>query len=273
MIRLVATDLDGTVVRHDGTVSPRTVAALARVEAAGLLLVLVTGRPPRWMHDVVAATGHRGVALCGNGAFVYDLHTERLLEVHPIPRDVGLEVVARVRAALPGAAFAVETGRSFAHDPSYLSRWPTPPGTEVGPVGELLRHRVGKLLVRDEGSSGDAMLAVVRAVAGDLVEVTHSNPHDCLLEISARGVSKASALARYAAGHGVSAAEVLAFGDQPNDLPMLAWAGTAYAVANAHPDVLAAVSGRASSVEDDGVAAVLERLLDDGPRPTRRRGG
>lgn len=266
MIRLVATDLDGTVVRHDGTVSARTVAALAGVEAAGLLLVLVTGRPPRWMHDVVEATGHRGIALCGNGAFVYDLHTERLLEIHQVPADVGLEVVSRVRSVLPGAAFAVETGHAFAHDPAYLSRWPTPPGTEVAPVEHLLRHRVGKLLVRDEGSTGDAMLAAVRSVAGDLVEVTHSNPHDCLLEISARGVSKASALERYAAGHGIEAAEVLAFGDQPNDLPMLAWAGTAYAVANAHPDVLAAVSAITASVDDDGVAAVLERLLDGRPR-------
>ncbi|MCU0265265.1 MAG: Cof-type HAD-IIB family hydrolase [Actinomycetia bacterium] len=262
VIRLVATDLDGTVVRTDGTVSARTVAALAAVEAAGLLLVLVTGRPPRWMADVVAATGHRGVALCGNGAFVYDLHTEQVLEVRPIAPDVGLEVVARLRTALPGAAFAVETGHAFAHDPRYRSRWATPPGTEVAPVEQLLHHRVGKLLVRDEGNAGDAMLATARAVVGDLVEVTHSNPHDCLLEISARGVSKASALARYAAGHGVSAAEVLAFGDQPNDLPMLAWAGTAYVVANAHPDVRAAVPARTGAVDDDGVAAVLERLLD-----------
>lgn len=262
MIRLVATDLDGTVVRADGTVSSRTLAALAAVEAAGLQLVLVTGRPPRWMGAIVAATGHRGLALCGNGAFGYDLHTERLLDVRPIPPDVGHEVVARLKSVMPRAAFAVETGHAFAHDPDYLSRWPTPPGTEVAPVGRLLqRHRVGKLLVRDEGSRADAMAALAAAVVGDLVEVTHSNPNDCLLEISARGVTKAAALARHAAALGVTPDEVLAFGDQPNDLPMLAWAGQAYAVANAHPAVLAAVPDHTDGVEQDGVAVVLERLL------------
>src|SRR3712207_3885891 len=77
--RLVASDLDGTLVRSDGTVSDRTRAALEAVEAAGSVLVLVTGRPPRWMHPVVEATGHRGIAVCANGALVYDLHTERVV--------------------------------------------------------------------------------------------------------------------------------------------------------------------------------------------------
>jgi hydroxymethylpyrimidine pyrophosphatase-like HAD family hydrolase len=88
-----------------------------------------------------------------------------------------------------------------------------------------------------------------------------SNANDCLLEISAAGVSKASTLARVAAEHGVGADDVLAFGDQPNDLPMLTWAGTGYAVANAHPAVLAAIPRHTASVEDDGVAQVLEDLL------------
>ena len=265
MIRLVATDLDGTVVRLDGTVSARTVAALAAVEDAGLHLLLVTGRPPRWMGGVVEATGHRGIAVCGNGAFVYDLHAERLLESFLIPTDVAVEAVARLRTAMPSAVFATESGQGFAHEPAYLPRWPSPPGTVVAPVEVLVAASVGKLLVRVEGSSGDAMLARARDAVGGLVEATHSNPRDCLLEISAGGVSKASTLARLAARAGVVAAEVLAFGDQPNDLPMLAWAGRGVAVANAHPQVLAAVTEHTAGVDDDGVAIVIEGLLGRPP--------
>jgi len=262
VIRLVATDLDGTVVRRDGTMSERTVAALAAVERAGLHLVLVTGRPPRWMGEVVEATGHRGVAVCGNGAFVYDLHAAQLLETFAIPPDVVLDVVHRLRVAMPAAAFAVETGAGFAHDPGYHPRWPSPPGTVVAPVEVLaVHHPVGKLLVRDESSAGDEMLEMADGLLAGLVEVTHSNARDCLLEISAAGVSKASTLARLAAERGVTADQVVAFGDQPNDLPMLAWAGSSWAVANAHPQVLAAVGQHTGSVDDDGVAQVLEALL------------
>lgn len=259
-VRLVATDLDGTVVRRDGTISARTVAALAAVEDAGLHLVLVTGRPPRWMRPISEATGHHGIAVCGNGAFVYDLHAERVVERFALEPAEGAEAVRRIRAVLPGAAFAVETGWGFGHEPSYEPNWPTPDLTRVVPVEDLVAEPVGKLLVRLKGSDGDAMLEAVAPVLSGLAEATHSNAGDCLLEVSARGVSKASTLARVCEERGVAAGEVLAFGDQPNDLPMLAWAGLAYAVANAHPLVLASGARLAGSVDADGVAAVLERL-------------
>ncbi len=111
------------------------------------------------------------------------------------------------------------------------------------------------------------MLAAAREVLGDLVSVTHSNPRDCLLEISAPGVTKASTLALLAGRLGIGPAQVLAFGDQPNDLPMLAWAGAAYAMGGSHPEVLAAVARRTGSVDEDGVAVVLEQLLATGTLP------
>jgi Cof subfamily protein (haloacid dehalogenase superfamily) len=259
-VRLVATDLDGTVVRRDGSISARTVAALAAVEDAGLHLVLVTGRPPRWMRPISEATGHHGIAICGNGAFVYDLHAERVVERFALEPAEGAEAVRRIRAVLPGAAFAVETGWGFGHEPAYEPNWPTPDLTRVVPVEDLVAEPVGKLLVRLKGSDGDAMLEAVAPVLSGLAEATHSNSGDCLLEISARGVSKASTLARVCAERGVAAGEVLAFGDQPNDLPMLAWSGLAYAVANAHPLVLSSGARLTGTVEEDGVARVLETL-------------
>ncbi len=272
-MRMVATDLDGTIVRRDGTVSARTVAALAAVEDAGVPLVLVTGRPPRWMRAVVEATGHRGVAICANGAVVYDLHTERILEAFLLPVDAGQEAVRRVREVMPGAAFAVESGAGFAHDPGYRPRWNPTDRVRVAPAEELVAVPVVKLLVRDEDSDGDTMLALAREALAGLVEVTHSNAQDCLLEISGLGVSKATTLARLAGERGVAAADVVAFGDQPNHQPMLTWAGTGYAVANAHPDVLAAIPRHTGSVDDDGVAAVLEALLGSGGLGSRTAGG
>ncbi|MCC4321954.1 HAD family hydrolase, partial [Streptomyces malaysiensis] len=106
----------------------------------------------------------------------------------------------------------------------------------------------------------DAFLQLARSVAGAHGDFTRSSP-SALLEVSGLGVSKASTLARCCAERGISAADVVAFGDMPNDLEMLMWAGTSYAMANAHPDVLAATTHRTASNTDDGVAAVIERML------------
>ena len=122
--RLVASDLDGTLVRSDLSVSPRTRAVLAAVEDAGALFVMVTGRPPRWMAPVAEQTGHRGLAVCANGAIVYDLHTERVVRDHRISGDTALEVIEALRAQVPGIAFAVEKGLDgFGREPSYVPRW------------------------------------------------------------------------------------------------------------------------------------------------------
>ena len=124
--RLVATDLDGTIVQRDGTVSRRTVEVLRAVEDAGWHLVLVTGRPPRWMAPVVEATGHRGRAICANGAFVYDLHSERVLDSYLLETEAAREVASRLREVMPGVAFALETADGFCREEAYAARWPTP---------------------------------------------------------------------------------------------------------------------------------------------------
>jgi Cof subfamily protein (haloacid dehalogenase superfamily) len=266
-VRLVATDLDGTVVRRDGTLSARVLAALDAVEDAGVPVVFVTGRPPRWMRPVVEQTGHRGLAVCANGAYVFDLATERVVERFLLAVDDAREAVRQVRAVLPDAVFAVERHESYAHEAAYTMRWESPEVAVVPTADDLLDEPVGKLLVRVEDSDGDAMLTAVTDRLAGLVTVTHSNQRDSLLEISARGVTKASTLERLAAERGIVAAEVVAFGDQPNDVPMLAWAGTGYAMADGHPAALAAVSRQARSVDEDGVALVLEQLLTQGTLP------
>jgi hypothetical protein len=264
VIRLVASDLDGTLVRPDGTVSARTRAALAAVERAGAALVLVTGRPPRWMRSVVEQTGHRGVAICANGAVVYDLHTERVLAVHPLDVPAAARFAARLRERLPEVRFAVEChDGSFGHEPGYRPRFP-PVGAWVGDVDRLLSGRVVKLLARHEELDADALLATAVAARADLpLELTHSS-QDGLLEVSGSGVTKASTLAGLAVERGIASEEVLAFGDMPNDVPMITWAGWGVAIGNAHPAALAAADEVAPDCERDGVARVLERVFPTG---------
>ena len=256
--RLVASDLDGTLVRSDSTVSPRTRDVLARVEDAGALFVMVTGRPPRWMAQVAEQTGHRGLAVCANGALLYDLHTEQVVRDFRIDGATALALVASLRSEVPGIAFAVEKGlEGFGREEAYVARWDNGE-VLVAPVEELVDSGVVKLLARVEGTGSDELLARSRTVVGDLAECTHSSP-DGLVEISAAGVSKASGLAALAEQWGIPAADVVAFGDMPNDLPMLAWAGRSVAMGNAHPDVLAAADEVTATNDDDGVARVLER--------------
>lgn len=261
VIRLVATDLDGTIVRSDGTVSPRTMAAFTAAEAAGVRVVFVTGRPPRWMAEVSEATGHRGLAICANGAYVYDMHADSLVDTYAMTGSDARRAVDELRAVMPNSAFAIETAEGFGHEPEYQPRWKVDPLLAVGPIHDMLNRSVAKLLVRDESLDGDSMLDLARPVLSEVAEVTHSNVNDCLLEVSALGVSKATTLARLASMWGVAQDEVVAFGDMPNDVDMLRWAGAGYAMANAHEEVLAAVDNVAPTIHEDGVAVVLESLL------------
>lgn len=259
--RIVATDLDGTIIRSDGTISERTLAALVAVEAAGSAVVFVTGRPPRWMDKVAEVTGHHGLAICGNGAVVYDLRRERIVETHAMDVGTARKVASLIKAEIPDVCFAVETATGFAHEPAYppLERDLTVVH-DIAPIEELLVGPVLKLLARHTAATPEEFLVQTRAAAGPYAEFTHSSKI-ALVEISALGVSKATTLASFCARHGVAADEVVAFGDMPNDLPMLAWAGRPYAVANAHPTVLEAVPNHTASNDDDGVAQIVEKLF------------
>lgn len=273
--RLIATDLDGTLLRDDKTVSDRTVAALAAAEVAGLDVFFVTGRPARWM-DVVSDHVHgHGLAICANGAAVVDLHRgRRIIDVRPLDQQDALAVVDALREAAPDVSFAVERTGGIHIEPWYPALHPDPLGI-VAPVEKLLgpgnAEPVLKLLAYHPEAEPDEFLALGRKAAGAHAQFTRSG-RSALLEISGSGVSKASTLARWCARRGVQPAEVVAFGDMPNDLEMLSWAGTSYAMANAHPEVLAATTHRTSSNETDGVAEVIEKLLLGLPRAAPQTG-
>jgi Cof subfamily protein (haloacid dehalogenase superfamily) len=261
--RIVACDLDGTLVRSDGTISDRTVKALRLAEEAGATVVFVTGRPPRWMHDVAEQTGSRGLAICSNGALIYDLGARSVVLERLLPPDVSQQLVPRLRGAFPGIVFAVETEHGFAREPGYRARYDIGQEHRVAPAEELLTEPVAKLLCRHEDTTSDELLHAAQSVAGDVATLTHSSSGlgGALLEISAPGVSKATTLELLCQQRGLTFEDVLAFGDMPNDLPLLSWAGASWAMANAHPDVLAAVDSVTTVNDDDGVARVLEDVF------------
>ncbi|HYB29757.1 MAG TPA: HAD family hydrolase [Solirubrobacteraceae bacterium] len=263
--RLVASDLDGTLLRSDGTVDERTRQAIATAEAAGATVVFCTARPHRWLKPLAEylfpTRPHHGLAVCANGAVLWDVHTESVIEAAPLEPAVARRLVALLEAELPGGTWAVERTGGFAHEPSYVPRWPVPADTLIDAVDALIDEPAVKLLLRHGRLSADDLLTRARAVGGHLAEFSHSSMNDALLEISATGVSKASGLARLCRRLGVEPDEVIAFGDMPNDLPMLAWAGRAVAVANAHPEVIAAADEVTASNDEAGVAQVLERLF------------
>jgi Cof subfamily protein (haloacid dehalogenase superfamily) len=261
-VKLVATDLDGTLVRSDRTLSDRTVAVL---EALQVPLVIATGRPLRWVMQIYDMLGHKPISVVANGAAVYDPDTDELLHSAPLSAEELAHACDALRAAVPDALFAVELdgGRTMVHEESYdVGMWEkTMVGRRAGLLADVVARPAAKLLVRSAANlDSDEFLALVSATLAGVYEATHSSLSG-LIEISASGVTKASGVAWVAARLGIDAEDVVVFGDMPNDIPMLAWAGRAVAVANAHPTVKEVADEVTASNDDDGVAVWLEREL------------
>ena len=267
--RLVATDLDGTLVRSDNTVSTYTQQVLAELDERDVPVVFVTGRPLRWAEDVFDHVGRHGLAVISNGALVWDVAGDRPVTLRGIEPEVGLEVAERIRAAVPGSAFAIETLAGTSLEPQYLERHPVPSGSRRAPIAELLTGQSGpvlKLMARHEELGYQEFWDRAADAVGDLAVITWSST-SAMLEISAAGVTKATTLAVLCEELGVGAEEVIAFGDMPNDIAMLTWAGTSYAMADAHPTVIQAATHLAPGHDDDGVARVLASVFGLEPAP------
>ncbi len=255
---LAAVDLDGTLLASDLTVHDRTVRALRRWRAAGRGVVVVTARPPRAVRWLDAVLDGAGTALCSNGALLHDLATGRTTPGECLSAGAVGALTAALRARLPGCMLAVEHGTHMVCDVGY-----PPDGSPAHEMefGDLLASSspVAKLVVRYPVLGVEDLHAVCAEVAAGLATATYSGRE--FVELSAPGVDKATVLARLCAGRRIDRRSVVAFGDMPNDLPMLRWAGHGVAMANAHPRLLAVADEVTSSHDEDGVAAVLERLL------------
>jgi Cof subfamily protein (haloacid dehalogenase superfamily) len=257
-LRLAAIDLDGTLLRSDGTISQRSRAAIRAARDAGIVVVIVTARGPSNVTDLARDAGIVGSAVCSNGALILDLASGAVIRERLLETEVAIRLVHGLRERLPGIVFAVER-EAFTHEPGFSAwGWEPPAGTRVADALELLDDPATKLILRHVDHEVDAIAAVARELAGDSATVVPSGGE--AVEVTAVGVNKAAGLAEVATELGIDAADVIAFGDYPNDVPMLAWAGRGVAVANAHAEVLAIADEVTASNDDDGVALVLERL-------------
>lgn len=261
-IRLIATDLDGTLLRDDGSISERTRRAIGGAQAAGLTVVFVTARPPRDVHAIADHLGITGMAICSNGAIVHDLATGETHRHERLCQDLARSLVSELRLAEPGVAFATEHGHRLgqeAHFPDLFADTVHHHARRIDDAAALCGEVLTKLLVHHPDHHVEHLATRIRGHLGDRGEVIWSGAP--FVEIAPSGVSKASGLASLCALLDLSPAEVIAFGDMPNDVPMLGYAGRGVAVSNAHPEVLAAADEVTASNEDDGVARVIESLL------------
>lgn len=263
---LIASDVDGTLLDAEERVTPRTRAAVHAAVDAGTHFVLATGRPPRWVPQVVEALGIAPMAVCANGAVIYDSATDRIVSARTLSAEVLAELAEVAMRIIPGAGLAVERVGRSAHDaatpqfvssPGYEHAWLNPDNTEVS-FEDLLSAPAVKLLIRKAGARSADMYEVLSKHIGLQGDITYST-NNGLIEVLPLGLSKATGVAELAHPLGIAAEDVVAFGDMPNDIPMLAWAGLGVAMGNAHPEAIAAADEVTAANTDDGLARVLER--------------
>jgi hydroxymethylpyrimidine pyrophosphatase-like HAD family hydrolase len=263
-VRLIASDIDGTLIAYGGQPSPRTLAALRAAEAAGVVVVLVTGRPPRTACTIAGALGLRGPTICANGALVVAMPEMEVIRDVRIEGDLASLLISELAVSIPGLVFAWERGLEWGREEA----WPQTtggvgmrlPGGLTGPAGPEAAGGLSKLICYVDGADPDLVVAQVREVLAGRAEVfTATSPP--LAEITARGHDKREALEWLCGRMGVGRHEVVAIGDGPNDLPMLRWAGRGIAMGNAHASVLEAISERTRSHSEDGFAAAVEAVL------------
>jgi Cof subfamily protein (haloacid dehalogenase superfamily) len=263
---LIACDVDGTLFDDDETITPRTRDAVRAAVAGGAHFILATGRPPRWVQPVVEALGFAPMAACANGAVIYDPATDRVLSVRTLSVDLLGELAEIANRAIPGVGLAVERIGNSAHDtatpqfvssPGYEHAWLNPDNTEVS-IEDLLSAPAIKLLIRKAGARSADMAAELAKHVGSEGDITYST-NNGLVEILPLGISKATGVEEIARPLGIGDDEIVAFGDMPNDVPMLLRAGHGVAMGNAHPEAVAAADEVTSPNTEDGVARVLER--------------
>ena len=259
--RLVATDLDGTLLRSDESLSPRTRSALTFAASLGVQHIIATGRSVRSAGPIFDALGYKGLAVCGQGAQIYDAGAHRIVVDHELDPDVVRPVLEQL-AAQVGPVYVAVT-RSGLDGGFYGYRsvpwpWTRVPLIPVLDDDELWAAPALKAYVAHESLTVDELAAAARAFCDGQLEAFNAGGN--LVEIVPAGVNKGTGLAEVAARLDIAAADTVSFGDMPSDVPMLEWSGYAVAMKNGHEAAIGVADEVAPPNDDDGVAVVLERI-------------
>lgn len=287
--RLLATDLDGTFLDSAGSVTPQNRDAVQKANENGLNIVFVTGRPARWLRGVAEASQHFALMIGGNGGFIADMQSMTVVSNNAIDTTAALNAVERVLDRFPDATFGIERSYvgmpiaqshadrydemrvdtlseyEFAVTAGYVPAWNIAQAIPVAPIAELVQlSDITKIIIKPGDPTdwnSDTWLAEIAPLVSDVVQVTHASQEIVLAEISALGITKATALAQIAQSFGLTENDCVAVGDMPNDVPMLEWVAEPWTVANAHEEVLAVTNNVLPHHDESPVALLIEDLL------------
>ena len=263
-MRALACDLDRTLIGEDAVLRPRTLAAIGAAREAGIHVLLVTGRMFRSVRRYALAAGITDPVVCYQGAVVADPTTGEFLRHVPMPEPEAREVIAAVEALGYTILVYVDDELYVAHETPESDAYAGFQHLVAHPVGDLLDwlpKAPTKLVVVGDPHELDDLETEMKARFGTRLYVSKSLSH--FLEFASPSVHKGSGLDFAAARVGFSREESVAFGDGENDVELLEWAGYGVAVANAHPRVLAIADFVCPSVDEEGVAQVIEAYLSE----------
>ena len=263
-IRLIATDLDGTLLRSDGSLAPRVREALVTAHEAGIEVVPATGRPRMVAEDVIDQLDFVRHWIFSNGSVTWHLGRAEVIRGFWFDATLARRLVDRLRVAFPRAGFAVE----YEDDAWYESGF-----EELVQIVPRLHHThdvtvsmvrpIQKILIFDQSQTVEDLLRGVTAVVGDHAVPSYSGL--AFIELAASLVTKATALELLATDLGLGQHEVAAFGDNHNDVAMLTWAGRSFAMANASDDAKQAAGAIIGHHDDDAIADQIQSLLTEHP--------
>lgn len=269
MIKLIASDLDGTLLGKDFRFRPRTLAALEEAAGAGIDIVFVTGRPHRWLDPLRDQMEHDAFAICSNGAVLYHLGTDEVVSTELTDMKDVAAVHPTLAAEFPEASFTLETMDTVFIQGKY-EYGPVLEGAQIveGSFDEVLERADGvvKYLMQVDGADPETLYLRTLPLVEDYLALTIGINGVPLMEMARKGMHKGQTLAKFASKRGIKANEVIAFGDMPNDLEMLQWAGEGYAMASGSPRLIEAVGRTCPRFDEDGVAQMIERVVASQPK-------
>lgn len=261
LIRLAAVDVDGTLLRSNGSLSRRSVEAVVAATRRGVKVVLATARPPRSTRKIYEVLGLDTLLISYNGAMIYDLVRKRHVLHLPLAAKLAQAVVKLARRVDPQVVVNVEVLDKWYTDrldPSLpLESGETKGPDFVGPLTAVLHVPATKLMFLAQPQRIQDLSDRIQKKFGTEVAVTVSDHH--ILQVMHPQADKGIALSLVAAHYQIRQGQVMAIGDAPNDVGMLRWAGVGVAVENSWPQARQAADMVVPSNDDDGAAFALRQ--------------
>ena len=260
-IRLLALDLDGTLFDFSFQFSPRVRWAIAEAQRRGLAVTLATGRSITSTRPIAQELDIREPLICYQGGWIAETNGPVLHRV-ALDRNLAAQIIDFAQARhwhvnlyRDGQLYLTE----LRHPISFYEGLLNPAAQHVPDLHALLDHDPDKVLIVAEGGNGDEILADLRERFDGRMEIVRT--HDLFIEANPLNVDKGTGLAWLAGRLGVPQSQVMAVGDQDNDVPMVAWAGVGVAMGNGSPACKAVADWIAPPLAKDGAAVAIERFV------------